>query len=85
MSNKPLKHLSDEQVDGVAGGYLYLAGHGTGNSHWEVLDDEGNTVEKFDDYYTAFYCATDNGYTTNVLNTKELETLRATGWPWRSS
>ena len=82
MSDNPLQPLDDKQVDGVAGGYLYCAGRGTDDLHWEVLDDKGNTVERFDDYYQAYYYAYDNGYTTNEINTKELETLKAKGWPW---
>ena len=83
MSDNPLKPLGDEQVDGVAGGYLYGANRGTDDFHWEVLDNNGDEVARFESYYDAYYYALDNGYTTNEINTKELETLRKTGWPWR--
>ena len=82
MSDRPLQPLGDEQVDGVAGGYLYCAGRGTGNSQWQVLDDNREEVAHFDSYYDAYYYAYDNGYTTNEINSKELEKLKATGWPF---
>jgi hypothetical protein len=37
---------------------------------------------RFKSYYDAYYYAYDNGYTTNEINSKELETLRKTDWPW---
>ena len=82
MSDNPLQPLGDEQIDGVAGGYLYCAGRGTGNIQWQVLDNNGDVVTNFGSYYDALYYASENGYTTNEINSKELEKLRATGWPW---
>jgi hypothetical protein len=82
MSENPLQPLDDEQVDAVSGGYLYGANRGTDDFHWEVLDDKGDVVARFDDYYNAYYYAYNNGYTTNEINSKELEKLRTTGWPW---
>ena len=82
MSDKPLQPLGDEQVEGVAGGYLYCAGRGTGEIQWQVLDNNGDVVARFDSYYRAEYYANHNGYTANEINSQELEKLRTTGWPW---
>ena len=82
MSDNPLQPLGDEQVDEVAGGYIYCAGRGTDNLSWQVLDKQGDEVASFGSYYDAYYYAYENGYTTNEINSKELEKLRATGWPW---
>ena len=82
MSEKPLQPLGDEQVEGVAGGYLYCEGRGTGKVHWQVLDKKGDVVVSFDSYYEALDYAEENGYTANELNSKELEKLKTTGWPW---
>ena len=82
MGDKPLQPLSDEQVEGVAGGYLYCAGRDTGDIHWQVLSNSGEAVVQFDSYYDALDFATENGYNPNELNSKELAKLRETGWPW---
>ena len=82
MSDNPLQSLGDEQVDGVAGGYLYCAGRGTDEIHWEVRDSKGDEVTRFESDYDAYYYAYDNGYTMNEINSKELETLKRKGWPW---
>ena len=82
MSDGKLQPLGDEQVEGVAGGYLYCAGRGTGDINWQVLDKNGDELARFGSYYDAYYYAYENGYTTNEINSKELEKLRTTGWPW---
>ena len=82
MSENTLKPLGDEQIDEVAGAYLFCAGRGTGEIQWQVLDDKGDKVASFGSYYDAYYYALENGYTTNEINSKELEKLKATGWPW---
>ncbi|MBR2835769.1 MAG: hypothetical protein IKE43_08720 [Coriobacteriales bacterium] len=82
MSDSKLQLLGDEQVEGVAGGYLYFAERGSESSHWEVLDKNGDPVARFDSYYDAYYYAYNNGYTTNEINSQELEKLKTTGWPY---
>ena len=82
MSDNPLQPLGDEQVEEVAGGYLYCEGRGTGDIHWQVLDRNGDVVKSFESYYVAENWASENGYTNNEINSKELEKLRTTGWPW---
>lgn len=82
MSDKQLQPLGDERVEGVAGGYLYCAERGSGKPHWEVLDKNGDEVARFESYYDAYYYAYDNGYPTNEINSKELEKLKTTGWPY---
>ena len=82
MSENPLQPLGDEQIDGVAGGYLYCAEHGSDERHWQVLDKNGDVVERFKSYYDAYYYAYNNGYTTNEINSQELEKLKATGFPF---
>ena len=82
MSDNPLQPLGDEQVEEVAGGYLYCEGRGTGDIHWQVLDKNGDVGKSFESYYVAENWASENGYTNNEINSKELEKLRTTGWPW---
>ena len=82
MSDTPLQPLGDEQVEGVAGGYLYCEGRGTGKVQWCVLNNYGSVVKRFDSYYDALDYADENGYNANELNSKELAKLRETGWPW---
>ena len=77
-----LEKVEDSQLEEVAGGYLYCEQHDGDERHWQVLDRNGNVVERFVSYYDAFYWAQNNGYTTNELNSNELAKLRETGWPW---
>ena len=82
MSDKPLQRLDDEQVEEVAGGYLYCASDESDDRHWQVLDKNGDVVERFASYYDAYYYANKNGYTANEINSNELAKLKSTGWPW---
>ena len=82
MSDNKLQPLGDEQVEGAVGGYLYCAERGSGEPYWQVLDNNGDEVARFGSYYDAYYYAYNNGYTTNEINSKELEKLKTTGWPY---
>ena len=83
MSDSTLQPLGDGQVEEVAGGYLYCERHDGDERHWQVLDKNGNVVERFVSYYDAYYWAINNGYGANEINKDELATLRETGWPWK--
>ena len=90
MSNNPLKPLDDGQVEDIAGGYLFNAGHlVTGpwklNTPYEVIDDKGDVVERFKSVSAAEKYAEENGYDTNWLSPSQLQALRDTGNPWNGS
>lgn len=85
MGEKPLKPLDDERVDGVAGGYIFCSDDINvypAKQPWEVIDDKGGVVARFEDFDDARYFAKKKGYGTRRLHWYELEKLRETGSPW---
>lgn len=77
-----LKKLDDERVEGIAGGYLFNANHyAMGNWRWsnpyEVIDDDGEVVARFEWSSDAEAYAKEHGYNTTWLGPEELEKLRA--------
>ena len=85
MGEKPLKPLDDERVDGVAGGYIFCSDDINvypAKKPWEIIDDKGGVVARFEDFDDARYFAKKKGYGTRRLHWYELEKLRETGSPW---
>ena len=85
MSENPLKRLGDEEVDGVAGGYIFCSDDINvfpAVKPWEVIDNKGDVVVRFENYNDAVDYAKQNGYSTNWLRWHELQKLRETGSPW---
>ena len=86
MSGEPLKKLDDNQVEEVAGGYIFDSGEldgwdFPGVTPWEVLDDKGAVVARFNHPGEAYDFAATNGYSTEHLNWKQVQKLRNTGSP----
>ena len=85
MSDNPLKPLGDGQVEDVAGGYLFNANDLESGGIWrlekpyQVIDDKGNVIERFNSHVDAKNFAKDNGYSTTWLSWPELQKLRETG------
>ena len=80
MSDNPLRPLSDEQVEGAAGGYLYYAGDEYGVfNRWEVIDDKGDVVERFSLPTDAAIYARRNNLSYQEITWEQLERLRKTG------
>ena len=85
MSENPLKPLGDERADGVVGGYIFCADELNEfpvKEPWEVIDDKGDVVARFEWLNDAREYAKQNGYSTDTLSWPELEKLRETGSPW---
>ena len=63
--------LSDEEIDAVAGGYLFHNDQGL----WEVVNIKGN-VRFTGDYKSAYEWADKNRYSTYEITWKQLNKLR---------
>ena len=71
--------LSDDQLDGVSGGYLYKNDKG----EWEVIDSKGNVVGAYigegmeeDAIWEAEYAAMKTGNSFTKINRDQLMALR---------
>ena len=66
MSDNPLKPLDDGQVEDVAGGYLFNANDLETSGIWrldkpyQVIDDKGDVVTRFNSHVDAKNFAKDN-------------------------
>ena len=84
MSDNPLKPLDDEQIEGVAGGYLFDAyeledGYTLLWKPYQVIDNKGDVVGRFGSTADAQKFAEKNGYSTTWINWDQLQKLRETG------
>ena len=84
MSDKPLEPLDDDQVEKIAGGYIFNASVLSGDYHnpWEVLDSKGNVVERYGDRRPAEMLAQGLGESTAELTWHQVQKLRETGSPY---
>lgn len=81
MSGKPLRKLDDNQVEEIAGGYIFDSGELNGWSFptvnaWEVLDAKGDVVARFNHPSEAWEFAEANGYSTERLDWNQVQKLR---------
>ena len=91
MGDKKLNRLGDEQFEGVAGGYLFDAYQLETNEGgrltpawklekpYEVIDDHGDVVARFEYKTDATAYAKAHGYSTDWLTWTKLQKLRETG------
>lgn len=68
--------LSDENLDAIAGGYVFFNGDG-----YEVIDNKGNVVKTFwgtkiDDHRHAKNYASELGFSADDITWYELDDLR---------
>lgn len=87
MANKVLDSVSNGQLEGVAGGYIFDSSVLThypnvDNTPWEVLDDKGNVVTRRSDGEYAWNYALKHGYSTEILTWEQVQKLRETGSPY---
>ena len=85
MDDKTLNQISDEQLDKVAGGYIFDASVlecSDPARPWEVLDNDGDVLERCQTREEAAAKAKEFGYTTWEISWEEVQTLRATGFIW---
>lgn len=88
MDGKALENLGDENLDEVAGGYIFnaqqLNSFGSPGYYWpwEVIDSKGNVVVSSDTREGAVYSAEKRGLSTTELTWEQLQKLRETGSPY---
>ena len=73
-----LKKLDDENVEDVAGGYIFDARdyNIVRIKHWEVIDENGDVVSRHESIWDAQRAAEDLGLSTEQLTVRGLEQLR---------
>ena len=71
LMSEETAELTDAQLDGVAGGYLFKNEQG----QWEVIDGSGN-VQFTSDYNQAYDWAESHYYNTRVIDWLELRYIR---------
>ena len=84
MRENPVKRLGDEEVDGVAGGYIFCSDDINvfpAVKPWEVIDNKGNVVKTFwgtkiDDHRHAKDYASELGFSADDITWYELDDLR---------
>lgn len=79
MSDSQLKPLDDEQVEGVAGGYVYYSAESSFSDQWQVIDDKGAVICSHAFWEDAERCARDRGFSDREITWEELQRLRETG------
>ena len=79
--NDKLKKLDDENVDGIAGGYIFDTRDYDilRPDHWEVIDNDGNVVSRHERRSEAEDAARAAGLSYSQLTVRGLEQLRETG------
>ena len=86
MNDKSLKGLGDGQLNEVAGGYIFdasvLTPNGSDLYPWEILDWNGNVVERCASYVWAECMAAERGYSCEELTWEQVVKLRETGSPY---
>ena len=78
MNNE--NRLDDSVLDNVAGGYVFNAQNITGadqNNPWEVIDNNGDTIARFNNKDQAMGYATGKGLTAQEINWDFLNGLRS--------
>lgn len=84
LAKAGLVELSDDQLDDVAGGYVY---HDAGdpaahrNEAYYVLDDSGEIIMRLDDVGVAKHWASNLRTSQRLITTEEFEQLRRTHKP----
>ena len=87
MEDKVMNKLTDEQLEGVAGGYIFDASVLTPYPNvdyapYQVLDDKGNVVAAWDRFDVAWEDARQRGLSQHILSWEQVQKLRETGSPW---
>ena len=86
MNDKAMNVLSDEQLEGVSGGYIFdasvLTPNGSDLYPWEILDWNGNVVDRCASYVWAENLALERGYSCEELTWEQVQRLRETGSPY---
>lgn len=71
MGDDVLREIGDEELEEIAGGYIFYAlGHNDwfSNEQWELLDKKGNVIGRFRSRDNAVKAAKDFGYSTKELD-----------------
>ena len=85
MDNEVSKRLSKEDLDKVAGGYIFNASEFyevTEPFPWEILDSKGNVIDRWDTKHAAEWMAEWYGESTVELTWEQVQRLRETGSPY---
>ena len=85
MNGQVLSKLSDGQVEGIAGGYIFnskVLTEGYDPNPWEILDEKGDVVDRWDTKEMAERIASGRGFSTEELTWEQVIKLRETGSPY---
>ena len=73
------KALTEEEIDVVAGGYIYDTGDEDEEKRWVVIDNKGDVYKVCRSKVEALFVSKDNGFGKRIITTEELQRLRETG------
>ena len=85
MDDQLTGELTNEQLEGVSGGYIFDAEvltSGNASDPWEILDNNGDVVDSWDTKEMAEWVAKTNGLSTVELTWEQVQKLRKTGNPF---
>ena len=85
MGDNSLKDLNDDNLQDVAGGYIFYSGvlaDIPDDCPWEVIDDRGDVVARESTPHAARSIAAEMGFSGEELTWDQLQRLRETGNPF---